>query len=109
MQPSGGKMSTAEFETASKKFKFIAFDQKSGVVLAYGQKAIDALYGADIIGPTKTIKTVFADKGYSGANLAGWVAKKFSGAVVQTSANLAQKFKKFVPAKKRWVVERSFA
>lgn len=57
----------------------------------------------------QTIKTVFADKGYSGANLAGWVAKKFSGAVVQTSANLAQKFKKFVPAKKRWVVERSFA
>ncbi len=49
-------MSTAEFETPSKKFKFIAFDQKSGVVLAYGQKAIDALYGADIIGPTKTIE-----------------------------------------------------
>jgi len=56
----------------------------------------------------QTIKTVFADKGYQGPKLAEWVRKKF-GAVVQTSANLTKKFKKFVPAKKRWVVERSFA
>lgn len=56
----------------------------------------------------KTVKTVLADKGYQGANFAGCVKQKL-GAVVRIGENLAMKVKKFVPAKKRWVVERSFA
>jgi putative transposase len=56
----------------------------------------------------QTIKKVFADKGYQGPALAEWVLDKF-GAVVETTKNLAKIAKEFVPAKKRWVVERSFA
>ena len=56
----------------------------------------------------KTVKAVFADKGFQGASFAGWVKKQL-GAVVQTSENLAQKMKRFVPAKTRWVIERTNA
>lgn len=56
----------------------------------------------------KSVKAVYADKGFQGPTFAGWVKAKL-GAVVETSENLAQKVKQFVPAKKRWVVERSFA
>jgi putative transposase len=56
----------------------------------------------------RTIKTVLADKGFRGIPFSTWV-KKTLGAVVQTSENLAQKVKRFVPAKKRWVVERTHA
>jgi len=56
----------------------------------------------------RRIKKVYADKGFQGPTFASWVKTKM-GAVVETSANLAQKVKHFVPAKKRWVVERSHA
>jgi putative transposase len=54
------------------------------------------------------IKTIFADKGYSGINFSGWV-KKNVGAIVEVGKNLTTKFTNFIPAKKRWVVERGFA
>jgi putative transposase len=56
----------------------------------------------------KKIQAVFADKGYQGSNFGGWVRDKF-GAAVQITANLTKKFQRFIPAKKRWVVERGFA
>jgi putative transposase len=56
----------------------------------------------------RKIQTVFADKGYLGPNFGGWVHDKF-GATVQVTANLTKKFQRFIPAKKRWVVERGFA
>jgi putative transposase len=56
----------------------------------------------------KRIQTVFADKGYQGPTFAGWVQAKF-GATVQVTENLTKKMGKFIPAKKRWVVERGFA
>lgn len=56
----------------------------------------------------KTIKTVFADKGYRGDNLAGWV-KANLGATMQIGNNMTVAGGAFVPAKKRWVVERGFA
>jgi putative transposase len=56
----------------------------------------------------KKIKTVFADKGYQGPAFAGWVHSTF-GATVQVTANLTKKFQRFIPAKKRWVIERKFA
>lgn len=57
---------------------------------------------------TKPIKQLYADGGYSGKPFADWVREKI-GATVEIAVNLAQKFKKFIPAKKRWVVERAFA
>lgn len=56
----------------------------------------------------KRVKRILGDKGYQGSPFSDWVRKKL-GAVVETSENLAQKVKKFVPAKTRWVVERSHA
>ncbi len=56
----------------------------------------------------RSIETVHADKGFDGKNLAGWVRTNL-GAVMRTTENPAQKEKKFIPVKKRWVVERSFA
>lgn len=51
---------------------------------------------------------LYADGGYSGSPFEQWVDKTL-GAVVEISENLAQKVKRFVPAPKRWVVERTFA
>ena len=56
----------------------------------------------------KKIQTIFADVGYGGANFAGWVKGKLK-AVVEIGKNLTTKFTGFIPAKKRWVVERGFA
>jgi putative transposase len=56
----------------------------------------------------KTIQTVFADKGFQGPNLASWVKAKL-GAVMQIGENMTSKVTGFVPAKKRWVVERTNA
>jgi putative transposase len=56
----------------------------------------------------RKIKAVFADKGYRGSNFAGWVQDKF-GATVEITANLTKTAQRFIPAKKRWVVERGFA
>jgi len=61
---------------------------------------------------SKWIKTplnkLYADSGYSGKPFADWVESKL-GATIEIAKNLAQVFKRFVPAKTRWVVERSFA
>lgn len=54
------------------------------------------------------IKILHADGGYSGNPFAKFVKDKI-GAAVHISKNLAQVFKEFIPAKQRWVVERSFA
>lgn len=51
---------------------------------------------------------LYADGGYSGTPFANWVNSTI-GATVEIAENLAQKFKRFIPAKKRWVVERTFA
>jgi putative transposase len=56
----------------------------------------------------KKPKVVFADKGYQGEPLAKWVRDEI-GAQMQTSNNPAMVAKKFIPMKKRWVVERQFA
>jgi len=56
----------------------------------------------------KKPKAIFADKGYQGAPLAKWT-KDNIGADLYTSNNPAMVAKKFIPVKKRWVVERSFA
>ena len=53
-------------------------------------------------------KIAFADKGYQGAPFAKWV-KDNVGAAMRVSDNPAMKAKQFVPVKKRWVVERTFA
>lgn len=53
-------------------------------------------------------KKLCADGGYSGKPFQQWVKEEI-GATVHIAKNLAQVFKKFIPAKKRWVVERSFA
>jgi len=49
-----------------------------------------------------------ADGTYDGKPFRSWV-KNTLGATVEVAKNLAQAAKKFVPAKKRWVVERTFA
>jgi putative transposase len=54
------------------------------------------------------VKTVYADKGYQGPGFSSWVKGKM-GAVAEISGSLAKLARKFVPVKKRWVVERSFA
>ena len=56
----------------------------------------------------KTIKAVFADKGFLGSTLSGWLKAQMS-ATIHVTANLTRTMKQFIPAKKRWVVERSFA
>ena len=55
-----------------------------------------------------TVQTVYADKGFQGALLSGWV-KANLGASMNVTANLTKANEPFVPAKKRWVVERTFA
>lgn len=54
------------------------------------------------------IKVLHADGGYGGNPFSKFVKDKI-GAVVHISKNLAQVFKEFIPAKQRWVIERSFA
>lgn len=49
-----------------------------------------------------------ADGGYDGKPFRNWVGKAI-GATVEVAKNLAQAAKKFIPAKQRWVVERTFA
>lgn len=51
---------------------------------------------------------IHVDGGYGGKPFAQWV-KSTVGAALEISVNLAQKVKRFVPAKARWVVERTFA
>ncbi|WP_443751349.1 IS5 family transposase [Asticcacaulis solisilvae] len=53
-------------------------------------------------------EAVYADKGYQGAPFEEWT-KSNIGAQVLTSKNPAMIAKKFIPMKKRWVVERTFA
>ncbi len=55
-----------------------------------------------------TVETVFADKGFQGSLLSGWV-KANIGARMEVTANLTKAGAPFVPAKKRWVVERTFS
>jgi putative transposase len=57
--------------------------------------------------PTRPDK-LYVDGGYQGAPFAKWVKDKI-GAEVEIRENPALKAKRFVPIKKRWVVERSFA
>lgn len=61
---------------------------------------------ADWIG--RKPKLVYADGAYGGRPLAEW-AQENLGARIEISANLAMVTKQFVPAKQRWVVERTFA
>lgn len=51
---------------------------------------------------------IHADGAYAGRPLASWVAGQF-GARMVISDNPAQRVKRFVPVKQRWVVERAFA
>lgn len=53
-------------------------------------------------------KLVYADGGYGGRPFEDWAYENL-GARIEISANLAQVAKRFVPAKQRWVVERTFA
>ncbi len=53
-------------------------------------------------------KKLFADGTYDGAPFRKWVKDTFD-ASVEIAVNLAQQAKRFIPAKKRWVVERTFA
>ncbi len=53
-------------------------------------------------------EVVYADGGYAGRPFERWLCENLD-ARIEISANLAQVAKRFVPAKKRWVVERTFA
>ena len=53
-------------------------------------------------------KVIFADKGYQGPKFANW-CRYYLGSKVYVSANPAMAAKRFIPVKKRWVVERTFA
>lgn len=52
-------------------------------------------------------KTIFADRGYQGSKFKWW-AKLYMGANVCIIENPAMAAKRFIPVKKRWVVERTF-
>lgn len=54
------------------------------------------------------IKKVYADGGYGGAPFQKSV-RRILGASIRISKNLGKKVKGFVPIKKRWIVERTFA
>lgn len=51
---------------------------------------------------------VYADGGYNGRPFQRWIAENLGGGV-EISANLTTTARGFVPAKQRWVVERTFA
>jgi len=53
-------------------------------------------------------EVVYADGGYGGRPFEEWIEQNLDGRV-EISANLAMITKRFVPAKTRWVVERTFA
>ena len=53
-------------------------------------------------------KVIFADKGYQGKKFSDW-CRYYLGSTVCVSNNPAQVAKRFIPVKKRWVVERTFA
>ncbi len=57
---------------------------------------------------TNSIKVVYADQGFRGSLLAGFVKSQMK-ARIETSENLTKAGGPFVPAKKRWVVERTFS
>lgn len=69
-----------------------------------GKKALAKAYGW----LKKKPKAVFADKGYQGKKF-WWWNRLYHGAYVKVSENPAQAAKRFIPVKKRWVVERTFA
>ena len=54
------------------------------------------------------LKKVYADGGYAGAPFKK-IVKDALGARMQVSKGIGQKYKRFVPIAKRWVVERTFA
>ncbi len=54
------------------------------------------------------VETIFADKGFQGSLLSGWV-KTNIGATMEIKANLTKAGGPFIPVKKRWVIERSFS
>ena len=56
----------------------------------------------------RRLKKVYADGGYVGAPFKSLVRTKI-GASVRISKGVGQRFKRFVPVAKRWVVERTFA
>lgn len=56
----------------------------------------------------KGLKKVYADGGYNGQPFRQ-IVKDTLGARMQVSKGIGQKFKRFVPIAKRWVVERTFA
>ena len=53
-------------------------------------------------------KAVYADKGYQGPKFANW-CRIVLGVKVNIGNNPAMAAKRFIPVKKRWVVERTFA
>lgn len=57
---------------------------------------------------TSTPEIMYADKGYQGRPFAKWMENKV-GAAVSVTDNPAMVAKHFIPVKKRWVVERTFA
>lgn len=62
----------------------------------------------EFFGSKSRVKKLYADGGYEGTPFKDWV-KEVLGAKIEIAQNLAQKFKRFIPAAKRWVVERTFA
>lgn len=54
-------------------------------------------------------KKVYADKGYQGEVFADYVRQEFYGAEVQIGENRTNIREGFVPDKKRWIIERTFA
>jgi putative transposase len=54
------------------------------------------------------VESVYADKGYRGKKFSDWVDENLV-ASVNIGENHAKVAKKFIPAKNRWVVERSFS
>lgn len=55
-------MTYAYFDPQNIKETYIAFDQNSGEVMARGQRAIEALQWADLIGPNKSIEVLPAGR-----------------------------------------------
>jgi putative transposase len=56
----------------------------------------------------RKLKKLYADGGYVGMPFR-FLVKRTLGATVSISKNLGKKIKGFVPIKKRWVIERTFA
>ena len=56
----------------------------------------------------RSLRKLYADGGYISGEFRSYVKRTFQ-AVVEVSKSLAQKFKRFIPASQRWVVERSLS